>query len=83
MRTATTTTMPHSPLPSFKRRYLSVSDLVEQYGFTERDLRRMRLKKIGPPFRYFHGSRQKPMYEVGALERWIESRNGGGEVFRN
>jgi hypothetical protein len=71
-----------APLPSYLRkpkRYLSAEDMIDIYGFTLKDLNELRRTRTGPPYRFFRNNR-KPMYEVGALERWIASRDGDGEV---
>lgn len=77
--TMTTTTQKEQthPLPSFKRRYLNDREVEAIYGLRRRELQRMRLRNQGPPFRRF--SHKVVMYEVSALERWIESLPLGGE----
>jgi hypothetical protein len=83
MRTTGATVI--APLPSYLRkyrRYLSAEDLIAIYGFTADDLKEHRKNRTGPPFRYFR-SGKRPMYEVGALERWIAARDGQGEVLMN
>jgi hypothetical protein len=78
IRSATTT--PHGeqtrPLPSYKKRYLNDREVEAIYGVSRRQLQRMRLLDQGPQFRRF--GYKVVMYEVAALERWIESLPAGG-----
>jgi hypothetical protein len=79
-RSVTTTTTPQREqtpsLPSYKKRYLNDREVEAIFGISRRQLQRMRLLNQGPQFRRF--SHKVVMYEVTALERWIESLPLGG-----
>ena len=70
---------------AIEKKFLTEKEVEQVYGIGVRQLRRSRMAGNGPAWRKVSGTVGKcggrVLYSVKDVEKWLESRPGGGEGF--